>query len=127
MIQAHDRSISVTALDWSDRIEIAPGLQLFVEPAHHWSARATNDRNHALWASYVIRGIGRSVYFAGDTGFGRGQHFRDIAGRHPGLDVALLPIGAYEPRWFMAPQHMNPADAVRAFRILKAGSALGFH
>jgi L-ascorbate metabolism protein UlaG (beta-lactamase superfamily) len=127
VIQAHDRAIPVTALDWGDSIEIAPGVRVFLEPAHHWSARATNDRNHALWASYVVRGAGRSVYFAGDTGFGGGRHFRDIAGRHPRLDVALLPIGAYEPRWFMAEQHMNPADAVQAFRILGASSALGFH
>lgn len=127
IIRAHDASIAVEALDWGDRLSLAPGLQLFVEPAHHWSARATNDRNHALWASFVVRGGGRSVYFAGDTGFGGGRHFHAVAARHPRLDVALLPIGAYEPRWFMAPHHMNPRDAVHAFRILKAGSALGFH
>lgn len=127
IIRAHDASITVTALDWGERVALAPGLQTFVEPAHHWSARATNDRNHALWASFVVRGGGRAVYFAGDTGFGRGRHFQAIAARHPHLDVALLPIGAYEPRWFMAPHHMNPDDAVRAFRILKAQTALGFH
>jgi L-ascorbate metabolism protein UlaG (beta-lactamase superfamily) len=127
VIRSHDASIAVTALDWGDRMTLAPGVQAFVEPAYHWSARATNDRNHALWASFVVRGGGRSVYFAGDTGFGRGRHFHSIASRHPRLDVALLPIGAYEPRWFMAPHHMNPQDAVRALSILKAGSALGFH
>jgi len=127
IIRNHDADIAVTALDWGGRAEVAPGFEVFVEPAHHWSARATNDRNHALWASFVLRGAGRSIYFAGDTGLGGGRHFRAIAGRHPRLDVALLPIGAYEPRWFMAPQHMNPDDAVRAFRILKARTALGFH
>jgi len=127
IIRAQHPEIAVTALDWGDRITLAPGLQVLVEPAHHWSARATNDRNHALWASFVVRGGGRSIYFAGDTGFGDGRHFHAIAARHPGLDVALLPIGAYEPRWFMAPNHMNPEDAVRAFRILKAKSALGYH
>lgn len=127
IIRTHDPNLAVTALDWGNRIALAPDLQVFVEPAHHWSARATNDRNHALWASFVLRGGDRSVYFAGDTGFGGGRHFQAIAGRHPGLDIALLPIGAYEPRWFMAPYHMNPEDAVHAFRILKARSALGFH
>ena len=127
IIRAYNPSITVTALDWGNRLALAPGLQVIAEPAHHWSARATNDRNHALWASFVLRGGGRSVYFAGDTGFGGGRHFHAIAARHPRLDLALLPIGAYEPRWFMAPHHMNPDDAVRAFRILKARSALGYH
>ena len=128
VIRMQHPDIAVTALDWGDRAELAPGLQVFVEPAHHWSARsATNDRNHALWASFALRGAGRSVYFAGDTGFAGGRHFESIAARHSGPDVALLPIGAYEPRWFMAPQHMNPEDAVRAFQILGARSALGFH
>jgi len=127
IIRAHDASIAVTALDWGERVVLAPGLQVFVEPAHHWSARATNDRNHALWASFVVRGGGHAVYFAGDTGLGGGRHFQAIAARHPRLDIALLPIGAYEPRWFMAPHHMNPEDAVRAFGMLNARSALGFH
>jgi L-ascorbate metabolism protein UlaG (beta-lactamase superfamily) len=127
VIRSQLPNIEVTALDWGSRWELAPGLQALVEPAHHWSARATNDRNHALWASYILRTAGPSVYFAGDTGFGEGRHFRQIATRHPHLDVALLPIGAYEPRWFMAPHHMNPKDAVQALGILKAGSALGFH
>ncbi len=127
IIRTHDPSIAVTVMDWGDRLSLAPDLQLFAEPAHHWSARATNDRNHALWASFMLRGGGRSVYFGGDTGFGGGRHFQSIASRHTGPDVALLPIGAYEPRWFMAPNHMNPEDAVRAFGILRAKSGLGYH
>jgi L-ascorbate metabolism protein UlaG (beta-lactamase superfamily) len=127
IIRAHAPLIHVSTLDWGDRLEIIPGLHIFMEPAHHWSARATNDRNHALWAAFVIRAAGRSVYFAGDTGYGGGRHFRGTAARHPNLDIALLPIGAYEPRWFMASNHMNPSDAVSAFRILRARSALGYH
>lgn len=127
IIRTHDPSIAITVLDWGDRVALAPGLQVLAEPAHHWSARATNDRNHALWASFLVRSESHSVYFAGDTGFGGGRHFHAIASRHPRIDVALLPIGAYEPRWFMAPHHMNPGDAVRALRILKAKSALGYH
>jgi L-ascorbate metabolism protein UlaG (beta-lactamase superfamily) len=126
IVRAYDPAIPVTALDWGQALAVG-GLRITAEPAHHWSARATNDRNHALWASFVIRGGGRAVYFAGDTGFGGGRHFRHIASRHRGIDLALLPIGAYEPRWFMAPQHMNPADAVEALRILGARAALGYH
>jgi L-ascorbate metabolism protein UlaG (beta-lactamase superfamily) len=125
IIRTHDPAIEVVVMDWSDRREAAPGLHVVAEPAHHWSARAANDRNHALWASFVIRSASHTVYFAGDTGFGGGRHFRRISARHPNVDVALLPIGAYEPRWLMASNHMNPADAVRAFRILRAKSALG--
>jgi L-ascorbate metabolism protein UlaG (beta-lactamase superfamily) len=127
IIRAQVPSIAVQTMDWGDRLEAAPGLHVFTEPAHHWSARATNDRNHALWAAFVIQAAGQSVYFAGDTGFGGGRHFQTTAARHPNLDVALLPIGAYEPRWFMASNHMNPSDAVRALRILRARSALGYH
>jgi L-ascorbate metabolism protein UlaG (beta-lactamase superfamily) len=127
IIRAHAPSIPVTAMDWNDRLEAARGLTVFAEPAHHWSARATNDRNHALWAAFVVRAAGRSIYFAGDTGFGGGRHFERTAARHSNVDVALLPIGAYEPRWFMASNHMNPSDAVSAFRILRAQSALGYH
>lgn len=127
VIQTHSPSIPVITMDWGDRLEIGPKLTVFAEPAHHWSARATNDRNHALWAAFVVRAAGRSIYFAGDTGFGGGRHFQKAATRHPNLDVALLPIGAYEPRWFMGSNHMNPLDAVRAFRILRARTALGYH
>jgi len=127
IIRAHNPAIEVAAMDWGDRREVAPGLHVFAEPAHHWSARATNDRNHALWGSFIVRAAGHTVYFAGDTGFGGGRHFRRVSARHPSVDVALLPIGAYEPRWFMASNHMNPADAVRAFQILRARSALGYH
>jgi L-ascorbate metabolism protein UlaG (beta-lactamase superfamily) len=102
-------------------------VRAWAEPAHHWSARALSDRNHALWSSFVITGPGGTTYFGGDTGFGGGRHFRATAARHPRIDLALLPIGAYEPRWFMSAQHMNPAEAVEAMRLLRARQALGCH
>jgi L-ascorbate metabolism protein UlaG (beta-lactamase superfamily) len=102
------------------------GVKVLVVPANHWSARGTRDRNMALWAGYVLRLGRRGLYFAGDTGFGGGGLFRSIGEENAGLDVALLPIGAYEPRWFMAAQHMNPEEAVRAFGPLGARQALGY-
>jgi L-ascorbate metabolism protein UlaG (beta-lactamase superfamily) len=102
-------------------------LTIACEPAHHWSARGLGDRNHALWAAFVLRTAGGSVYFGGDTGFAGGRTFSRTAARYPSLDLALLPIGAYEPRWFMAEQHMNPAEAVEALSILGAPRALGYH
>jgi L-ascorbate metabolism protein UlaG (beta-lactamase superfamily) len=85
------------------------------------------DRNRALWCGFVIRGLGEGVFFAGDTGFDEGRPFRRVAARHGALGLALLPIGAYEPRWFMADQHMNPAEAVRGLALLGARQALGYH
>jgi L-ascorbate metabolism protein UlaG (beta-lactamase superfamily) len=127
IIRAEREGIAVHAADWRETVRVGASGRVTIEPAHHWSARWTNDRNHALWGSFVIETEGGTLYFAGDTGFGGGTHFREIAARHSRIDVALLPIGAYEPRWFMAPQHMNPDDAVQAFGILGAGQALGYH
>ncbi len=69
----------------------------------------------------------KTIYAVGDSGFGGGDMFRAVAARFPSVDVAFLPIGAYEPRWFMASQHMNPAEAVAAFGIVKPKLALGHH
>lgn len=127
IIKARDPAIAVTTLDWGEHVALAPGIRVSAVPAQHWSARTLNDRNHALWAGFVLTARGRTVYFAGDTGFGDGHIFRAIAARHRRIDLALLPIGAYEPRWFMTDQHMNPNDAAQAFQLLGARQALGFH
>ena len=118
---------AVTSVDWGDGVALKGSVTVVAEPAHHWSARGIGDRNRMLWASYVVRGPRRTVYFAGDTGFGGGRNFEALAARHPRIDLALLPIGAYEPRWFMQAQHMNPDDAVAAFGIVGAEEALGHH
>jgi len=94
-------------------------------PAQHWTSRGLFDRNRTLWLGYVIETPGGSLYFAGDTGWG--PHFAAIAARFPALRLALLPIGAYLPRWFMQPVHLNPAEAVAAWRMLGAASGLAIH
>ena len=71
----------------------------------------------ALWGGFVLQTLGGLVYFAGDTGYGDGAIFRALRERHGSPDVALLPIGAYAPRWFMADQHTDPADADQARRL----------
>jgi L-ascorbate metabolism protein UlaG (beta-lactamase superfamily) len=96
-------------------------------PVHHWAARGVLDRNHALWCGFVLTGAMPKTFFVGDTGFDGGKPFRDVARRFGSPDLALLPIGAYEPRWFMAPQHMNPEEAVQGFALLGARQALGYH
>jgi L-ascorbate metabolism protein UlaG (beta-lactamase superfamily) len=113
--------------DWGDRIGLPGGLATTLVPANHWSARGTGDRRMALWAGHWIETPAGSVYFAGDSGWCGGGIFREIAARHGAPDVALLPIGAYAPRWFMAPQHADPDEAVAMFEVLGARHALGIH
>jgi L-ascorbate metabolism protein UlaG (beta-lactamase superfamily) len=112
-------------LDWWERMAPVPALSIVYVPAQHWSRRRLWDTNRMLWGGHVIEAGGVRAYFAGDTGYP--GHFAEIARRLGAPDVALLPIGAYEPRWFMAPQHMNPLDAVRAHRDLGAGLSIAIH
>jgi L-ascorbate metabolism protein UlaG (beta-lactamase superfamily) len=115
------------AVDWDHTVDLGGGLAVHVEPSQHWSARGAFDRSHALWASFVLQAGARKIYCVGDSGFGDGATFARVRRRHPGLAAALLPIGAYEPRWFMANSHMNPDDAVQALELCGAAQALGHH
>lgn len=115
----------VVELDWWERTEPVRGLGITYVPAQHWSRRRFWDTNRMLWGGHVVECGGARVYFAGDTGY-PGQ-FAEIARRLGPPDIALLPIGAYEPRWFMAPQHMNPAEAVRAHLDLGARLSVAIH
>jgi L-ascorbate metabolism protein UlaG (beta-lactamase superfamily) len=93
----------------------------------HWSARGITDRNKALWASFVIdTPVGR-IYHVGDSGYGDGVYFRAAREAYGPFKLAILPIGAYEPRWFMQENHMNPEEAVKAFRDTGAEFALAHH
>ena len=113
----HDAAIRAEAYDWHDRVELAAASRVTMVPTRHWSARGLIDRNKALWASFVIDTPAGRIYHVTDSGYGDGQHFRDARDRYGPFRLAILPIGAYEPRWFMRDQHMNPAEAVQAFAI----------
>jgi L-ascorbate metabolism protein UlaG (beta-lactamase superfamily) len=117
--------IDVSARDWGDAVAHG-GLAIHLTPCHHWSARGTRDRSMALWAGFVIQGPGGRVLVIGDTGFDGGRPYRDLPGTGP-LRLAILPVGAYAPRWFMAPQHQDPAEAVQGFRIAGASWGIGHH
>lgn len=117
----------VEAYDWGQSRALSPDVSLHLLQAHHWSARGMGDRCHALWAAFVIETPDGGIYVAGDTGYGAGDHFRAARARFPRLRAAILPIGAYEPRWFMAYSHMNPAEAVAALGDLGAGFAIACH
>jgi L-ascorbate metabolism protein UlaG (beta-lactamase superfamily) len=94
-------------------------------PARHFSARTLWDRNRTLWAGFIVESGGATVYFAGDTGYS--PAFEEIGRRFPRIDLALIPIGAYEPRWFMEPVHVNPEEAVRVHRDVGARRSIGMH
>ncbi len=94
-------------------------------PAQHFSARTPFDRNRALWGSFVVEIDGRRLFFCGDSGYA--PHFSDIRARLGAVDLALLPIGAYEPRWFMKDIHMNPSEAVQAHLDLESARSIGMH
>jgi L-ascorbate metabolism protein UlaG (beta-lactamase superfamily) len=127
IMRSHDPAIAAEAYDWEDRIELGAGIAVTLVPTRHWSARNLSDRNMSLWASFVIETPAGRIYFVADSGYGDGGHFRTVRARHGPLRLAILPIGAYEPRWFMREQHMNPAEAVQAFIDCGAALALGHH
>ncbi|HEX7828156.1 MAG TPA: MBL fold metallo-hydrolase [Thermoanaerobaculia bacterium] len=112
-------------LDWWDDARVDPRVSVTFTPSQHFSARAVTDRNATLWGGFVISGPSGHVYFAGDTGWGR--HYADIAQRFGPMRVALLPIGAYLPRWFMKPAHIDPAEAVEAHHVLQAKTSIAIH
>jgi L-ascorbate metabolism protein UlaG (beta-lactamase superfamily) len=112
-------------LDWWQRTEGPGGTRITYVPAQHFSRRGLRDTNRSLWGGFVIEHGGRSVYYAADSAYC--PHFAEIGRKFPALDVALMPIGAYEPRWFMQIVHVNPAESVRAFRDLGAKHAVAMH
>lgn len=111
-------------MDWWQEY-IKNDLRITFVPAQHWSKRGFFDTNKSLWGGFVIQYGDRTLFFAGDTGFG--SHFNLISQKFHKIDLAMLPIGAYEPRWFMKEAHMNPEDAVEAALILNASMAMGIH
>jgi L-ascorbate metabolism protein UlaG (beta-lactamase superfamily) len=114
----------VVEMDWWEQREIE-GLNVTFVPAQHWSRRGLLDTNASWWGGFVIERGGMRVYHSGDTGWFDG--FSLIGERVGRIDAAMLPIGAYAPRWFMRSMHMNPEDAVRAFQALRAVRFIAMH
>ena len=114
----------VEELDWWESSN-ASAFPITLTPGQHFSARTPLDRNRALWGGFMLAPRGARILFAGDTAYA--PFFRDIRHRLGPIDLALLPIGAYEPRWFMKPIHMNPAEALQAHLDLDASQSVGMH
>lgn len=126
IVHGHVPTMRVAAHDWGETL-LFRSVPIHVEPVHHWSARGMGDRRMALWAGFVIGAPGGNIYVVGDTGFHGGVNYRAAAQKHGGFRLAVLPIGAYEPRWFMEPQHQNPAEAVEGMLLANAAFAAGHH
>jgi L-ascorbate metabolism protein UlaG (beta-lactamase superfamily) len=115
-----------TELDWRQSVECGDA-RITLMPALHWSKRSVSDTNKALWGAFVIATAGGVIYFAADTGYGTGETFHEVKLKFGAPRLSLLPIGAYEPRWFMKPQHMNPEEAVQAHLDLGSAKSLAIH
>jgi L-ascorbate metabolism protein UlaG (beta-lactamase superfamily) len=127
-IRRFGRRIEVETYDWGDHLVLSDSMTLHVEPTFHWSGRGVGDRRMALWCAFVlVGGAGNVLYHVGDTAYGDGSIFRRVRERYGRPDVALLPIGAYEPRWFMQAQHVNPTEAVQIMLDCGARRAFGHH
>ncbi|HIV78933.1 MAG TPA: MBL fold metallo-hydrolase [Candidatus Sphingomonas excrementigallinarum] len=113
--------------DWWGRLDLGNGTATTLTPANHWSNRWPSDTRMTLWSGHYLDTPSGTIWFVGDTGYGDGRIFGEVRGRLGAPDVALIPIGAYAPRWFMAAQHVDPAEAVRIFTDVGGGRALGIH
>jgi N-acyl-phosphatidylethanolamine-hydrolysing phospholipase D len=109
---------TVHEMDWWEEYHLGSGIKLICLPAQHWSQRITQGRNRSLWASWLLITPDVTLYFGGDSGYFKG--FEEIGSQYPGIDYAFMATTAYHPRWFMAYNHMNIAEAVQGFEDLNA-------
>jgi L-ascorbate metabolism protein UlaG (beta-lactamase superfamily) len=128
VIRSRQPEMVVETHNWGDRVVLSDRVHVHLTPAYHWSARAIRDRRMALWCAYVLTTPdGGVLYHVGDTGYGDGRIFRAVREEFGAPSIALLPIGAYEPRWFMRAQHVDPEEAVRIMLDCGAERAFGHH
>lgn len=121
------KEIDIVELDWGDQVGLSEKLRLTLVPSMHWSARSYGDRNKALWGSFVISSGGSNIFLCADSGYGNGAYFREIQKLFGEFRFVALPIGAYKPEWFMSKSHMNPREALEAFKLLRGRKGLGIH
>ncbi len=126
IIQAKDPLIKVETLDWHESYKVNHQVKVHLEPIQHWSGRSFWDRNKALWGAFVIEAGADKIFFCGDSGYHQ-KLFQDVRQKFGSFRLAMLPIGAYEPRWFMQYAHMNPEEAVLAHQDLGAPNTLSIH
>ncbi len=123
-LNQHDISVTVH-LDWWDKYEFNKCFSVNAVPARHFSGRGVFDRDKTLWCGYVIQSRAGTIYFAGDTAYG--DFFSEIGNRFSPIDLAIIPIGAYKPRWFMQPIHVNPEEALKIHLDVQSAQSIGSH
>ncbi|WP_367871490.1 MBL fold metallo-hydrolase [Luteolibacter sp. Populi] len=116
---------NVKELTWFGQMELFPGIQLSATPAQHFTARTPFDRNRGHWCGWLLEGAGVKLWHAGDSGYC--PAFREIGERFGPIDFGMIPIGAYSPRWFMQPIHMNPEESLQAFIESRCRRAVAMH
>ncbi len=116
----------VATLDWGQSFSLGH-ITVHAVPTYHWSARGTGDRRKTLWCSFVITTPNSVIYHIGDTGYGAGEFSKQVKQDFGAVTLAHIPIGAYEPRWFMKDAHVNPEEAVQIFQDCGAANAIGHH
>ena len=112
-------------LDWWQSAALGRGVRVTAVPARHWSGRTLSDRYERLWEGFVIEGTRDTLYFAGDTGWGR--MYGELHARWSRFALALLPIAPFRPRWYMARKHLSPNDAVRVAQLIRSGTTIPIH
>jgi L-ascorbate metabolism protein UlaG (beta-lactamase superfamily) len=122
--EANDK-ITIQEAGWYQQYQTQDDIKITLLPAKHWNRRSPFDFNQTLWGSFLIQWKNKSIYFAGDTGYD--GHFREIASIVGKVDYALLPIGAYDPPFIMQPSHLNPEEAVQAFKDMGAKNLIPMH
>jgi N-acyl-phosphatidylethanolamine-hydrolysing phospholipase D len=115
----------VSEVPWHDTISVAPGITVAATPAQHFTARTPFDRNRGHWCGWLLKGAGRKLWHAGDSGYC--PAFQEIGERYGPIDFAMIPIGAYQPRRIMKPMHMNPEEAVQTFEEARCRRAVAMH
>ncbi len=115
----------VQTAGWYQQYDDTESLNITYLPSRHWGNRTPFDVNETLWGGFMIQSCNKSIYFAGDSGYG--THFKDIGKLFPNIDIALIGVGAFAPEWFMGPNHQSPQDAVKAFTNIGAKTMIPFH
>ena len=115
---------NVTELDWNESVKFGE-WEIQAVPVQHWSSRTPFDRNKTLWAGWILETEGFRFFFAGDTGYSK--DFKNLGDQFGQFDLAAIPIGGYEPRWFMKAAHVNPEEAVMIHKDINARYSVGIH
>lgn len=127
IVRSIDTKVKVDGLDWWQSISVSDKVTVTPVPVQHWSRRQLYDRNHALWSGFVIASEGGAVYFGGDQGYGDGQNFTSVKEKLGPIRLAIVGIGAFQPRWFMKTMHMGPDEGIAMYKELGAAYGMGMH